>query len=242
VKYDWSRYAAAYDLMAEMNPAYGDLLADFQRAIAGWKIEPGEVLADFGAGTGNFSVKLAGQFPQCEVRHVDSNAVMNARAAEKARTAGLDNFQVQAADLQEVSFAPGSLAGIVTVHALYTQPDPQGLMRRMNGWLRPGGCAFLCNAGRLMSVADWRKYLLRESLRRHGLRRTVYAFWRGRVVARENAKIAELQRNGTFWTHTTEEFLQAVASAGFTVLDHYTAYRGCSDVVLCRKYAPMDSD
>jgi ubiquinone/menaquinone biosynthesis C-methylase UbiE len=234
-EFDWSEYAAAYDVMAEMNPAYQELLVDFQRAIAEWKVEPGEVLADFGAGTGNFSVKLAAQFPKCEVRHVDSNAVMNARAAEKARIAGLQNFRVLAADLQEVSFAPGSLAGIVTVHALYTLPDPQGFLRHLHGWLRPGGHAFLCNAGRRVDVADWRNYLLRESLRRHGLWRTVSAFWRGRVVARENAKIAELQRNGTFWTHTTEEFRQAVEAAGFTVLKHCTAYRGCSDVALCRK-------
>jgi hypothetical protein len=89
-----------------------------------------------------------------------------------------------------------------------------------------------------VDVADWRKYLLRESLRRHGLWRTVRAFWRGRVVARENAKIAELQRDGTFWTHTPEEFLKAVEDAGFTVLKHYTAYRGCSDVALCLHRRP----
>jgi alpha-ketoglutarate-dependent taurine dioxygenase len=85
-----------------------------------------------------------------------------------------------------------------------------------------------------MDVADWRKYILREALRRHGFWRT---FRRGRVVSRENAKIAELQRDGTFWTHTTEEFLQAVENAGFTVLDCHKAYRGCSDVILCRKLA-----
>ncbi len=37
---NWHSYAEVYDLMADNNPAYQDLIAQFQQAIAAWRIEP----------------------------------------------------------------------------------------------------------------------------------------------------------------------------------------------------------
>ena len=53
----WSAYAAAYDLMAEHNPAYQSLVSDFQDVIQGWSMEPDSIILDVGAGTGNFSIR-----------------------------------------------------------------------------------------------------------------------------------------------------------------------------------------
>ena len=70
---DWSSYASVYDMILAYNPAYKELLRTFSKDIAAWEIEPGALLADFGAGTGNFSLQLARQFPKSVVLHIDKN-------------------------------------------------------------------------------------------------------------------------------------------------------------------------
>ncbi len=81
---DWNSYAEVYDLMADNNPAYQDLIAQFKHAIATWCIEPRSTLADLGAGTGNFSIELAQAFPTCQVIHLDANPEMNHLAERHA--------------------------------------------------------------------------------------------------------------------------------------------------------------
>lgn len=235
MKMDWATYATAYDQMAELNPAYQELLATFTQAIKGWPLADGETLADLGAGTGNFSSILAEQFPRCEIVHVDFDEAMNRQAATKAGVRKLENIRHVTSDLAAHEFPPGSLAGVVSVHALYTMANPAQTLRRMHNWLRPGGQAFLCDFGRPMNVADWRSFLFQSSRRQHGLVETLRKFWRGRVVAGANHEITRRQSAGEFWTHSHEEFVAAIRQAGFEVLRHEQAYRGYSDMVICQR-------
>ncbi len=236
MKVDWSSYAAAYDEMAALNPAYQELLAAFRMATRDWTPRPGERMADLGAGTGNFSVELAQQFPECEVLHVDSDPAMNRVAEAKAESGRLRNLRVVASDLRSLDFPSGSLAALVSVHSLYTLPEPEQFLRRMHGWLRPGGVAFLCDFGRRMDVADWRRFLFRDCRRRFGLLPTLTRFYRGRVVAQANREIARRQDAGEFWTHDHDEFIAAVRRAGFEILNHSETYRGYSDLVVCHRH------
>lgn len=235
MKMDWATYATAYDQMAELNPAYQELLATFTQAIKAWPLADGDTLADLGAGTGNFSTILAGQFPRCEIVHVDFDEAMNRQAAAKAGARRLENIRHVTSDLATHEFPPSSQAGVVSVHALYTLANPTQMLRRMHDWLRPGGQAFLCDFGRSMNVADWRSFLFQSSRRQHGLFGTLRKFWRGRVVAEANHEIARRQSAGEFWTHSHAEFVAAVVQAGFEVSQHEQAYRGYSDVVICRR-------
>ncbi len=232
---NWHSYAEVYDLMADNNPAYQDLIAQFQQAIAAWRIEPHSQLADLGAGTGNFSIKLAQSFPTCQVIHLDANAEMNRLAERKTCGRHASNLRFVTADIGAAPFQPESLSAITTVHALYAFPQPPAVIANMFKWLQPGGYLFACDAGRMGRVPEWAMYLFRELYRRQGLRRTVEFFYRARVVTQQNRLIAKAQREGLYWTHTHAEFRAAIEAAGFEVLAAREVYRGNSDLVIARK-------
>ena len=235
---DWQAYAQVYDLMAEHNPAYQELLQLFVARARCWRPAPGAALVDLGAGTGNFSLELARLHPGCRVIHVDSNGEMSRVARRKAEARCLGNVQFEIRAVSALSFPPKSLQAVVCVHALYVFPAPFDLIRNVFGWLKPGGLFFACDPGRPMDVRDWSKYLLGESYRRQGWRKTVTLFWRTRAVAKQNRRIAAAQQTGRCWLHSLAEFQGAFQSAGFTIEHAQTVYRGCSDLVVCRKTTP----
>jgi ubiquinone/menaquinone biosynthesis C-methylase UbiE len=238
---DWSSYAEVYDLMAENNPAYQDLIGEFRSAISLWQLEPQSMLADLGAGTGNFSLELAKAFPACQVSHVDADAEMNRSAVRKAARQSAGNFHCVTSDVQLTSFQPGSQSAITTVHALYAFPQPRSLFTRIFEWLRPGGYLLACDPGRIVNVSDWAGFLLRASLARQGVWRTARLFYRGRAVARQNRLIAKAQKEGVYWTHSHAEFRAAIEAAGFDVQSARETYRGYSDFVVARKPQGRDN-
>jgi ubiquinone/menaquinone biosynthesis C-methylase UbiE len=232
---NWTAYASAYDLMAENNPAYREIVEWCLREAHLWALDPGDMIADVGAGTGNFSIPLADLFPRCKVMHVDGDQGMIARARRKAAAQNVHNITFMTQDIAASQIAPGSLGAVVTVHTLYTLPNPTQVIKAMHTWLRPGGYLFACDLGRLMNVGDWARYLFLESYRRHGLARTLSMFVRGRVVARQNRLITCMQREGSYWLHSLEDYTTVFRCAGFMIEKAFETYRGYSDVIVCRK-------
>ena len=165
---NWRSYAEVYDLMADNNPAYHDLIVQFKQAIAEWCIEPRSHLADLGAGTGNFSIELAQAFPTCQITHLDANSQMNCVADRKATARKVKNLRCVTTDIGAAPFQADSLAAITTVHALYAFPQPTEVIAKMFEWLQPGGYLFACDAGRMGQLSKWAMYLLREFYRRQG--------------------------------------------------------------------------
>lgn len=231
----WSAYATAYDLMARHNPAYQQLMEQFQHEITQWKFGPADLLLDLGAGTGNFSLSLAARFPHCRVLHLDADPLMNATAHRKAHERKITNLDIITQDVSEIFFHSETIAAIVCVHSLYTFPEPQQMIEKMLNWLQPGGYAFVCDLGRTLDIADWSKYLFTELRRQHGLLRTLSLFCRGRTVATQNRLIAESQQSGIFWTHTHSEFCTLFESVGFRIIAADETFRGYSDVLVCQK-------
>jgi ubiquinone/menaquinone biosynthesis C-methylase UbiE len=232
---DWDRYARAYDLLADNNPAYQSLVEEVVGVVTRLQPRAGAVIADLGAGSGNISVSLAEAHPDTHVVHVDSASAMNARAHGKAAQRGLSNHRVESCDAWEAPFAPGVLTMAVTVHALYALPRPREYLARIFDWLEPGGFLVACDAGRVMNVLDWSLFLLRHSLAAHGLGHTVSLLRKTRVAAVENRKIGREQRRGRYWTHDLGAFRSAIEVPGFEVLEAHTTYRGASDFVVARK-------
>lgn len=238
---DWAAYAEVYDLMAEHNPAYQDLLQRIRAAVARWPLAAGSRLADLGAGTGNVSLMLAAMHPACHVVHVDRNEAMNRRAQRKAAQAGCGNLTVLTHEVggrdgdPPLPFAAGSLSAVVTVHALYAFPEPQRVLARLHDALQPGGYLLACDAGRMSSVLGWAAHVLGAHWRRHGLAATL-SFWRrARSVATLNRPLARAQRQGRLWRHTPAQFRAAIEAAGYEVVEACEVYRGNSDFVVARK-------
>lgn len=232
-KYDRCDDATSYDLMAEGNPAYQEILEDFGRTITHWRPAPGEILADFGAGTGNFSLALAAALPACRVWHLESDDGLNRRALQKAHQLGLANLEIRRQGMPSPEAGDELLAGIVSVHGIYTQPEPGEFLARLCRCLRPGGYAYLCDAGRYMDLRDWATFLLRENVRTYRTWTAARALWQGRVPPRVH-RIDHRQRQA-YWLHSHGEFLVALEEAGFQIEHHRLAYRGYSDIAVCRK-------
>lgn len=94
---DWRSYAAVYDLMAEINPAYQELVDAYRRFATQLWLHPDDLLLELGAGTGNFSLVAADEWPKCRVLHVDANEGMNDQARRKREALGLTNVDMRTA-------------------------------------------------------------------------------------------------------------------------------------------------
>jgi ubiquinone/menaquinone biosynthesis C-methylase UbiE len=232
---DWTAYASAYDLMADNNPAYQDLRRRFTETLALLRLRSGGTFAEFGAGTGNFSVELARLHRDCNVVHVDADEAMIRAATNKAAASGLTNMEFVRGDVAQIGLADSILDFAAAIHCMYTFPDPAAFVASLFRWLRPGGIVFACDPGRVVNVAEWSMYLFRESWKRAGLSGAVSLFWRGRAAFTQNCSIRWAQQQNAYWTHSHAAFRDVFTVAGFRIIESDTVYRGCSDLVVCQK-------
>lgn len=229
LKTDWSAYAASYDLLAEYNPAYQQLLKEFEKALL--EVDAPRLIYDVGGGTGNYSQIAAKRYPDSSIYLVEPDLGMRLRAKDKL--SACDNIAYIDCPLQEFE-ASAKADLVICVHALYAMPDPQRRLIELRGLLRPGGLLFLVDIGRTLNVADWRSYLFSHLTKELGIAKAIQIFWKGREIAKQNKAIFQAQEEKLYWTHSESEISSAVESAGFEVITQKTVYRGYSDLLLCR--------
>jgi ubiquinone/menaquinone biosynthesis C-methylase UbiE len=232
---NWNTYAQKYDILLDYNPFYQQLHQEVMAAVKEWNIHPGDLLADIGAGTGNYSLAMARYFPQATVLHIDKDEGMNARANEKKNEQLLTNHKTLNQGIEEIQLQSASLKGLISIHALYTFPDPEKALRKMYDWLEPGGKAVLVNAGRIINVLDWQLAIGWYMIREHGLQKAFEILSQGKEVSKQNAYIRDMQRKGIFWTHSHQEFCRTVQNAGFEIKFSKICFRGVSDFVVAEK-------
>ena len=229
---DWSAYAAAYDLLSEHNPAYQDLLEEFKAFLA--TIEPPQSIYDIGGGTGNYTQIAAQACPDAEIRFLEPDPGMF--AAAKAKLSAHTNITFENLPFEALT-DEGAADLVVCVHALYAMPDQRQRLSDLRRLLRPGGWLFLVDLGRHMNVADWRKYLFSSLRKEKGVIGALGVFWQGREIATQNTAIFKAQKDGVYWTHTSEELASAVTENGFEIVRQKPVYRGYSDLLVCRASA-----
>lgn len=226
---DWGAYAKTYDLLLEHNPAYQQLLAEFEDFLSA--NDTPQVIYDVGGGTGNYSEIAARMCPGSSIFFIEPDHGMTARAKDKL--SAHPNVTYIDRTLQDVQ-ATAKADLVICVHALYSMPEPQDRLADLRGVLRPGGLLFLIDLGRPMNVADWRSYLISHLTKELGIPKALQIIWKGREIAKQNKAIFKAQQEGLYWTHSESEIASAVEKAGFDVISRKPVYRGYSDYLLCR--------
>lgn len=93
-------------------------------------------VADLGCGTGSVAVLLAGE--GYDVHGVDLSGAMVAAARAKAADSGV-TARFQQGDAAGPPWEPSSFDVVFARHVLWALPDPEAVVGRWAGLLRPGG-------------------------------------------------------------------------------------------------------
>ncbi len=138
---DAERWAAQFDAADR---------ADWQKpdeVIAALGLSPAMRVADLGAGTGYFTVRLARAVPQGRVVAEDIEPDMVRYLGERARKEGLGNVEAVLGSATDPKL-PTGLDAAIMVDTYHHVDDPAGFFTRVRASLRPGG---------LLAIVDFKK-------------------------------------------------------------------------------------
>ena len=107
--------------------------------LANLPVEPDDVVADLGAGTGYFSLPIAGRVPAGRVLAVDIQQEMLDIVARRAKSAGLANVQPVLAAETDPGLPPGGVDLVLMVDAYHEFSHPREVMTGVMRGLKPGG-------------------------------------------------------------------------------------------------------
>jgi len=103
-------------------------------------VEPGDVVADIGAGTGYFAPYLSRAVgPEGRVLAIDIEASMVEYMNERFRKQGLDNAEARLAEPADPKLSPSSVDGILIVNTWHHVPNRVAYAGRLRNALRAGG-------------------------------------------------------------------------------------------------------
>ena len=232
---DWQSYAQKYDMLLDYNPFYQQLREEILAIIKQWQFSPGDLIADIGAGTGNYSIALAAQFPRTKILHIDSNPGMIGVVEQKKKNLQLDNIEARTVPVEELQLEPASLSACFCIHSLYTFPDPAVILKNIYSWMKPGAVGIFVDPGRPVKVLDWQLAIGWKMISTYGLRKTLQVMREGREISHQNRQISKLQAQGVYWNHSHEEFCTTVEAAGFEIKESRYCFRKISDLVVVEK-------
>ena len=111
-----------------------------EKALDALAIEPGTTVADVGAGTGYFTLRIARRVgPQGHVVATDIEPRMLAVLAERATKAHLSNIETRVVTNDDPRLDPGSLDLVLMVDVYHELAHPQAELAAVKRALRPGG-------------------------------------------------------------------------------------------------------
>jgi SAM-dependent methyltransferase len=108
------------------------------RVIESLKLQPGQSVADIGAGTGYFSSKLAKAGAAPTVYAVDIEPAMVAHLASRAAKEGLKNLVAVQAGPDGPNL-PAAVDTVLIVDTFHHIPDRVAYFTKLRGSLKPGG-------------------------------------------------------------------------------------------------------
>ena len=106
--------------------------------LAALELEPKSLVADVGAGTGYFSVRIAPKVPEGKVFAIDVEADMVRYLAERAKREGLARMVAVKAEADDPKI-PEPVDVVLVVDTLHHISHRDGYFRKLRDRLRPGG-------------------------------------------------------------------------------------------------------
>jgi cyclopropane-fatty-acyl-phospholipid synthase len=103
----------------------------------------GQRILELGCGWGSLSLWMAKQYPQSTVLAVSNSATQRASIERRRDGLGLANLSVVTADMNDFAPDPGGFDRVVSVEMFEHMRNWPELLRRVSGWLRPGGHFFM---------------------------------------------------------------------------------------------------
>ena len=107
--------------------------------LSAMDLAPAMTVADVGAGTGYFAVRLARALPPGAVLATDLEPALARFLAERARREAIPNLHAVLATQTASGLAARSVDRILVVHVWHHVPDRVALARDLAAALRPGG-------------------------------------------------------------------------------------------------------
>jgi ubiquinone/menaquinone biosynthesis C-methylase UbiE len=109
------------------------------RVVDAMQIRPTDTVADIGAGTGYFSIRLARKATEGKVLAEDIQPEMIALARENIRKAGLSNITPILGTTDDPHLPPGSIDKVLLVDAYHEFDKPREMMEGIVRSLKPDG-------------------------------------------------------------------------------------------------------
>jgi len=131
-----------------------------ERVIGALALTPAMVVADIGAGTGYFAVRLARAVPRGQVIATDVEPDMVRYMTERARRDGLANLRAVQTPPDSPQLAKASVDRVLVVDVWHHLGDRAAYARKLAEALRPGG---------MIAVVDYKLDATRGPSRKHRL-------------------------------------------------------------------------
>lgn len=106
------------------------------------QIEDGQRILDLGCGWGSLSLWVAEHYPNAEIVGVSNAHNQRHHIEAEAAAKGLENLTIVTADMNDFT-PPGSFDRVVSIEMFEHMRNWKELLRRIAGWLDPGGKAFV---------------------------------------------------------------------------------------------------
>ena len=105
-------------------------------------IADGQHILELGCGWGSLSLWMARHYPRARITAVSNSASQRAHIEAQARAGDLRNLVVVTADMNSFDIEPG-FDRVVSVEMFEHMRNWRALLRRVHGWLAPGGLFFM---------------------------------------------------------------------------------------------------
>jgi len=129
-------------------PAGVDTLGAAETAMLGLTAEraglaDGQAVLDLGCGWGSLTLWAAARFPKSRFTAISNSSSQRDYIAAQARARGLTNVTVQTADVRTIELPTGAFDRVVSIEMFEHMRNYAALLRRIAGWLAPGGALFV---------------------------------------------------------------------------------------------------